>query len=238
MTARVDIFPSHCRLANPGLQLDKYIVPDPPAERATALQALTERRLDDVAYLLAFRRWERYWRSQPGVFLLKGRVRGRLAVGLGFKGVLEVGLRLQHTYGAPLIPGSAVKGVLKAHVRAGDEKLASLLFGDPDGQALVAMEDAWWIPTPEPPLLTDVVAAHHPRYYTENPPHAPTDFDNPIPVPFLSVRGSFLFIGRFEGDDPGGKWKTYLKDTLRVALESSGIGGKTASGYGRFTIVD
>lgn len=39
---------------------------------------------------------------------------GRLIVGLGSENVLETGVRLHHTYGMPIIPGSALKG-LAAH---------------------------------------------------------------------------------------------------------------------------
>ena len=39
---------------------------------------------------------------------------GRLIVGLGSENVLETGIRLHHTYGLPIIPGSAFKG-LAAH---------------------------------------------------------------------------------------------------------------------------
>src|ERR1700680_515711 len=38
----------------------------------------------------------------------------RLIVGLGSENVLETGIRLHHTYGLPVIPGSALKG-LAAH---------------------------------------------------------------------------------------------------------------------------
>jgi CRISPR-associated protein Cmr6 len=41
-------------------------------------------------------------------------VQGRLIVGLGGDNVLETGLTLHHTYGVPLIPGNALKG-LAAH---------------------------------------------------------------------------------------------------------------------------
>jgi CRISPR-associated protein Cmr6 len=197
---------------------------------------LASRRLDDPAYLLAYARWEKLWRGEKAAFVVKGRVRVRLLVGMGAKGVTQAGLRLSHTYGTPVIPGSAVKGVVRAYIEQDDKELARLLFGDTDGQGLVTMEDAWWAPEPRPPLVLDVVTSHHPRYYTGSEP--PADFDNPNPFQFLSVRGSFLFAGRFEGTDTDGKWAGYLKGVLREALEKIGIGGKTASGYGRFSFVE
>ena len=37
---------------------------------------------------------------------------GRLVIGLGGENVLETGLTLSHTYGTPMIPGTALKGSL------------------------------------------------------------------------------------------------------------------------------
>lgn len=39
------------------------------------------------------------------------RVSGRMVIGLGTTSVLENGLTLHHTYGTPVIPGSALKGM-------------------------------------------------------------------------------------------------------------------------------
>lgn len=39
---------------------------------------------------------------------------GRMIIGLGGENVLETGLTLNHTYGTPMIPGTALKG-LAAH---------------------------------------------------------------------------------------------------------------------------
>src|SRR5437660_6750837 len=41
-------------------------------------------------------------------------VQGRLIVGLGGENILETGITLHHTYGVPMIPGTALKG-LAAH---------------------------------------------------------------------------------------------------------------------------
>lgn len=41
--------------------------------------------------------------------------RGRLIVGLGAKGALEMGITLHHTTGLPYIPGSALKGIARSY---------------------------------------------------------------------------------------------------------------------------
>lgn len=45
------------------------------------------------------------------------RTKSRLAVGLGIDNVLETGIRLHHTYGVPVIPGSSIKGVTASFVK-------------------------------------------------------------------------------------------------------------------------
>lgn len=208
---------------NAGLRLDKYLDVNDPAWRDVA-----GRRLDDAAYGLAYQRWESWWMTDApeGRVCVKGRVKGRLAVGLGAKGVLEVGLRLQQVYGTPVIPASAVKGVLRGRLQ--DEALIAFLFGSEESAGFVTFQDAWWAPDEKSPLAMDVVTPHHQKYYAKQGP--PSDCDNPVPVPFLSVRGTFLFVA----DAPDKPWKGYVERLLKETLERRGIGGKTAAGYGRF----
>jgi len=155
---------------------------------------------------------------------------GRLATGLGNESVLEVSIRLSHSYGTPLIPGSALKGVLRSRIE--EERLQNFLFGSQHESAFVEFQDAWWIPESRSPFALDVMTVHHPDYYAGR--GAPTDFDNPNPVQFLSVRGGFLFAARFLGEDPNGSWRAYVQKLLKDTLEKDGVGGKRSAGYGRF----
>ena len=206
-----------------GLRLDRFLDIDKPDWPAVA-----RRKLDSATYRIAYRRWEAHWNGQPADSLLcvKGNVKGRLAVGLGAKGVLEVGLRLSHTYGTPLIPASAVKGVLRASVT--DAATASFLFGGEGQMGFAAFQDAWWVPDSKSPLMMDTITTHHPDYYTANA--VPSDCDNPNPVTFLSLRGTFLFVA----EAPNKEWRDYLNVLLTQTLEKRGLGAKTAAGYGRF----
>jgi len=221
--SRFYALPHETRRAHPGLLLDKFLDLDEPEWREVA-----GRKLDDAVYRLAYQRWESHWRdgAPEGRLVVKGRVRGRLAVGLGAKGVLEVGLRLNHSYGTPVIPGSAVKGVLSGAIE--DAELKSFLFGSEESMGFVGFQDAWWVPESKSPLAMDVMTVHHPHYYSGS--GAPSDADNPNPVQFLSVRGMFLFVA----DAPSGAWRGYVEKLLMKTLEQRGIGAKTAAGYGRF----
>jgi CRISPR-associated protein Cmr6 len=130
-------------------------------------------------------------------------------VGLGSENVLETGLRLHHTYGIPVIPGSALKGLASHYCdevwgqrhneKASEENLLfrrrgthhSLLFGTTEDGGVITFHDA--LLTPESlnqgALGLDVMTPHHPKWQVNGAP--PTDFDSPVPVSFLSVSGTF-----------------------------------------------
>ena len=65
---------------------------------------------------------------------------------------------------------------------------------------------------------------------------APTDFDGPVPVPYLAVTGRFR-VGPSPGtapvSDAAREWSELALSLLTDALNQWGIGGKTTSGYGR-----
>jgi CRISPR-associated protein Cmr6 len=225
-STRLSINAEQLRRANTGLRLDKFMDQENPDWKA-----VTQPRLDEGAYRLAYQRWEQHWTQEAtGRIVAKGRLAGRLAMGLGCESVLEVGIRLNHSYGTPVIPGSAIKGVLRARIE--DVALQEFLFGNQNSIGFTTFQDAWWIPESRPPLALDVMTVHHQYYYAKR--GAPTDFDNPNPVQFLSVRGSFLFVAEFLGNDDSGRWKSYVEGLLKDTLEKEGIGGKRSAGYGRF----
>lgn len=85
-------------------------------------------------------------------------------------------------------------------------------------------------------LCMDVMTPHHAGYYSGKS-EKPTDFDDPVPVPYLSVKGSFFCVLSCEdASEEGQKWLDLAKKILVGALENWGIGGKTSSGYGRMKI--
>lgn len=124
-------------------------------------------------YPEAFDRWRQSFNAHDGTTLATPiEAKGRIALGLGNKGVLENGLQLDHTWGVPIIPGSALKGVAAAaaHLLAeglewrkgksahdGRGAFHAALFGqggtsrleggeDADTIGRVRFLDAWWIP--------------------------------------------------------------------------------------------
>ncbi len=178
---------------------------------------------------------------------------GRLVIGLGSENVLETGITLHHTYGTPVIPGSALKGLASHYCdqvwgAEEDESKAkflmnneyhNLLFGTNDDSGHIVFHDAWI--TPESlgrTLKRDIMTPHHGGYYSGND-DAPTDFDEPNPISFLSISGTFHIAVTCDVQDTNGKeWEKLAFQILSEALINWGIGGKTSAGYGRMKKLD
>ena len=96
----------------------------------------------------------------------------------------------------------------------------------------ITFYDAWFIPKSkdDKPLRLDVMTPHHIDYYTKKGTEAaPTDFDDPIPVNFVSAVGNYLIAVSAQNK----QWADFAISVLKMALEDWGVGGKTSSGYGR-----
>lgn len=228
-----------------GLLIDRYI--DDKTELADSFKLAAEATIPPI-YRHRFRRWEAALaelsqadHADPG-FLARAQVeaQGRVVVGIGAESVHEVALTLQWLDGAPVIPGSALKG-LAAHYALRhaelDEEYRNVLFGTTGAAAYLTWFDAWYVPESAPgdrPLVHDIMTVHHPRYYgSRGRDRAPWDLDDPTPLPFLSVRGRFLvaILG------PSQEWAEFGLGVLTQALTDWGVGAKTSSGYGRFAAV-
>lgn len=129
-------------------------------------------------YLLAFNRWLAHTHqdatNNPNFASVVAQIDGRLFTGLGTGGTLETGAITHHSYGMPMLAGSAVKGAVRAYAESifllkdGDEKvifdaegksqinpamqdILNILFGTDDDAAqenagYLIWHDAWWIP--------------------------------------------------------------------------------------------
>lgn len=73
----------------------------------------------------------------------------------------------------------------------------------------------------------DIMNPHYPDYYQGNEP--PSDWQNPIPIKFLTIpagtKFNFYFVNPYDG----------LETDLKEAFNVFGIGAKAALGYGIFT---
>lgn len=238
-------------------------------------------------YARSFERWKQSFAS-TGARLAKVTLTSRLLVGHGNSSALDVGLTVHHTWGVPVIPGSALKGLLAHYVDAtygpadsdkkpweqqGDERARAdyhgvtwnrrriergpgtiyrALFGAPDAReddamqehgfesgaaaGVVTFHDALYVPgsvADDKPFAADVLTVHQKGYYDSFGRSEPNDFDSPNPVAFLTVRPKCLLLLVLSGPS---EWTELAGQLLANALETWGVGGKTAAGYGIGTV--
>lgn len=169
-----------------------------------------------------------------GGVTLEAETVGRFVSGLGGAHPFETGFVWHRTLGVPYLPGSGIKGAVRAWAEQwSDEVDAARLFGDPGGMGALVVLDA--LPTRPPRLETDVMTPHYGEYYREGKPSG--DYLSPIPVPFLAVAAGqgfrFSLLPREEGDVESLQRGAKL---LKDALENIGAGAKTSYGYGAFSV--
>ena len=163
----------------------------------------------------------------------------RFVTGLGRSHPVENGFAWHPTLGTPFLPGSSVKGMVRAWAKTeaepGTEKaFRDRLLGNGEHAGTIAFLDA--IPVTQVQLEADVMTPHYAGWSPDDPPG---DWRSPTPIPFLTAAAgtSFLFgiipCGRVKGTDLDAAW-----EWLTAALEWAGGGAKTALGYGRFTLDD
>jgi len=174
----------------------------------------------------------------------------RLVVGLGLPHPTETGFLFDRTTGCPYLPGSSVKGLLRAAARlvatvklegdrtAWTEEAIRRIFGPELGgdwtpqTGSVVFYDAF--PTKWPRLEVDILTPHHRGHNDKK--EAPADWDEPNPVPFLAIAPGTSFRFAFGPGDREGFERDFpsLENLLATALDWLGIGAKKAAGYGLF----
>jgi len=158
-----------------------------------------------------------------------------LISGLGRTNPIENGFVWHHTLGTPYIPGSSIKGAVRAWARESglDKQNIIELFGaenssNKPSQGSVIFFDA--LPTKPCTIMVDVMTPHYGPWYQNG--ETPGDWHSPTPIPFLSVKpeASFLFLWKCKDKSNQEQVKKLVCD----ALLELGLGAKTSSGYGRF----
>ncbi|MDW8104665.1 MAG: type III-B CRISPR module RAMP protein Cmr6 [Armatimonadota bacterium] len=226
-----------------GLMLNRYLSQhDDTHEGAKSLYRQAQGTCIPSVYSIAFQRWRQALKQLPNVHLFTATAVSSIAVGLGNESVLEAGLTVHHTYGVPVIPGSALKGLCRrGALRLMQEgklrkEAFQVLFGysEQSGEAsagYITFWDAWYDPDSVggKPFHRDVITVHHQQYYGDGK-EFPTDFDDPNPVPFLVVRPGARFLFAIQAPDEA--WGKFTQNLLKWCLQNLGVGAKTNAGYG------
>jgi CRISPR-associated protein Cmr6 len=223
---------------------------------------------------------------------LKLKTASRLVVGLGAGHVLETSLTLHHIFGIPYIPGSALKGevrmvnfweIVSEENKKSDKEIQELqeqlydkeisnsdsneilkhklLFGTQKFKGLLVFLDVYpEVQNNQQIFELDVMTTHYQGYYTKN--QVPGDWENPNPIPFLTVKKGITFcfnvlFDKFRAErlltlkddefpnqakniirewfnDNLSKISQDVKVWIEEALKEFGVGAKTRLGYGIF----
>jgi CRISPR-associated protein Cmr6 len=111
------------------------------------------------------------------------------------------------------------------------------IFGTTGAAGQAVFPDA--IPAQKPTLELDVMNPHYPKYYQGT--EWPTDWQNPVPVYFLTVAANTPFrfaVGwRRPPDGHAKRLRDLTKQWLVTGLTELGAGAKTSAGYGYFAEV-
>ncbi len=174
----------------------------------------------------------------------------RFVTGMGRQHPIENGFAWHPTLGVTYLPGSSVKGMLRAWLREeeGDidaEKKRYIENSEIKAQfGLQERHDSHvgqyiffdMLPTKPPQLVVDVMTPHYGPYYQDG--DIPGDWHNPVPITFLTVEVNTTWqVGmapRFTKDKINEEAVSRLVSELEAAFEWFGAGAKTAVGYGRF----
>jgi CRISPR-associated protein Cmr6 len=175
-----------------------------------------------------------------GAITFSARPEWRVIVGLGNNDVLGSGISLHPTFGFPIVPASSLKGVCHTYAqRVLDRPVEELelLFGKggENGERRGDLLFLDGIPAAVPVVERDVVSPIWGDYY-RNGGTPPASYLSSRPSFFLAVgaasRYSFAvgsISGNAETAQQGAAW-------LREALVESGVGAKSAAGYGYWVI--
>lgn len=170
--------------------------------------------------------------------MLYMKTTSRFIPGMGRPHPVENGINWHPTLGVPFLPGSSVKGVVRAWVESYnkiDEKTITRIFGPKELEKSVGSViffDA--LPKQHVRLAKDIMTPHHQGYY-QGKNKNPHEWEAPNPIPFLAVDEGQKFVfaiapRRLQDQEDLERVEHWLIE----ALESMGAGAKTAVGYGRF----
>ena len=158
----------------------------------------------------------------------------RFVTGLGRSHPVENGFAWHPTLGTPYLPGSSVKGLVRAWARLDADpsppcETVKRLLGDRETAGGISFLDA--VPIAPVQLEADVMTPHYADWTEDEPPG---DWRSPTPIPFLvTAAGTPFLFGvvpcRAVPDD-----LCTVMSWLCSALAWTGGGAKTAVGYGRF----
>lgn len=170
--------------------------------------------------------------------------------GMGIDHPLENGMLWHHTLGTPYLPGSSIKGMVRAFCEIWkgweSEKVEHCFGATADSERSgkggnYIFFDA--IPVSRPILSADVMTPHMGKWYETGGEalhdwsNTPGDWHSPVPVMFLDVQKIWLLAAIAPRVSAASENElNELLEAMNEAFEYIGAGAKTAAGYGHFVL--
>lgn len=229
---------------NQGLKFDKFIHTwvdnareDSKKEFLSSFRAIST---DDLLESYLERRRELVVRKNGKI--IRAKTASRFVIGLGSSHPYETGMIFHRTLGRPYIPGSSLKGMMRAWADPKgwgkmEESQVEELFGSQEGVGRVIVLDA--IPVEAVQFELDIMNPHYTKYYGDPENHPPADYYAPIPIFFLTIKANTAFeFALIENKNTNNGDIEQAAMLLEEALEVLGAGSKTAVGYGYFEQIE
>jgi CRISPR-associated protein Cmr6 len=209
------------------------------ARKLAWISSVTGNPVGDVALLSEYAERRRRMADTLGGACVDFTAESRFVTGLGREHPVENGFAWHPTLGTPYLPGSSVKGMIRAWAREeaapGAANEWEVILGKERQAGRVILLDA--LPLQPVRLEADVMTPHYSDYYQSIDPDQspPGDWMSPVPIPFLVVASETRFqFGLIPGTPGDAAYLPVVRVWLCKALEWLGAGAKTAVGYGRF----
>lgn len=181
--------------------------------------------------------------------LLYVKTASRFVTGMGHSNPVENGFTWHHLLGTAYLPGSSIKGMVRSWVREWEkidsdkQELITRIFGPAESSYKQSVGTVIFFDAlPVTPIQCDaeIMTVHYSEYYKNPTTHPPRDWENPNPIPFLTVAKEQPFIfgiaPRRASAAQDQKDAQKVIEWLKNALEWGGAGAKTAVGYGLFEV--
>lgn len=188
-------------------------------------------------------RFQHLVQQMPGHQLWLARTVTRFVTGIGQSHPINNGFTWHPTLGIPYLPSSSLKGLVRHWVREQnrlDHEEEEQIFGSEVKSTTAQVGQVIFFDAlPQKPVRCeiDILTPHHPSYY-KNPEKAPPgDWENPLPIPFLTVAPEQTFLFALAPRTNSGEAQMATKKAfqwLQEALQQAGAGAKTDVGYGPF----
>jgi len=240
---------------NLGLRLEKLNcaidepADDKPDEKNAALNIMQSFKLNASSkkvYAYSFNTWENAVLSLKDTECFYIKSKTKTLLGTGNASVFEFGFNLLKPFGTPYISGSSLKGLVSSYLakNGGDDwwkspknteksKSQVQVFGGryekEDYIGSVHFYDARISPNESHWFVNDIITTHYQQYYGGK--RLPDGTENPIPIKIAALDEGLKFFVVLQGPEQD---RRFVKKILLQALQTEGIGGKTAVGYGRF----